>query len=233
MHRVSEEARRRLVSRGSAEGAEKTRRYFREPVATYGCTSGDATAVARELGPMLKRDLGQTFTVAGELLRGDVLEEQLVAVALLAKVKRRLTAEHMDQLDEWISCLTNWASVDSFCTRVVGALMEREPGFLERLRGWTASPSRWRRRAAAVSLVPAARRGAMLHDVLCVADLMMEDRDDMVQKGVGWLLKEASKLHRCEVREYLLGWRDRAPALVLRYASEKLPPGQRVLKTRA
>jgi len=233
LHRASEEAKRRLASRGSAEGAEKTKRFFREPVATYGCSSGDATAVADELAPTLRRDLGQLFTVADELIRGDVLDEQLVAVSLLSRVKGRLTAEHMDQLDEWISFMTNWASVDSFCTRVVGALVEREPGTLERLRGWTTSPSRWRRRAAAVSLVPAARRGAMLHEALGVADLLMEDRDDMVQKGVGWMLKEASKLHQREVREYLLGWRSRAPALVLRYASEKLPPEQRVLKTRA
>lgn len=233
MHRASEEARRMLVSRGSEEGIERTRRYFREPIATYGCRNSDAQAVADELAPALRGDLGQTMTVAGELLRGGVLEEQLVAVDLLVKVKRRLTAEHMDQLDEWVGCLTNWASVDSFCTRVVGAVVERDPGAPERLRGWAASPSRWRRRAAAVSLVTAARRGAMLRVVLGLADLLMMDRDDMVQKGVGWMLKEASKLHQREVREYLMSWRGRAPALVLRYASEKMPPGQRVLKTGA
>ena len=233
MHRASEEIRRRLMSRGSAEGVEKTLRYFRETVTTYGCSSGDAAAVAEELALTLKRDLRQTLMVAGELMEAGVLEEQWAATALLAKVKRRLTAGHMDQLDEWVSCLTNWASVDTFCTRVVSALVERNPETVERLSGWAASPSRWRRRAAAVSLVPTARRGGMLQEVLGVADLLMEDRDDMVQKGVGWLLKEASKRHQSEVREYLLAWRDRAPALVLRYASEKLPPGQRVLKTRA
>jgi 3-methyladenine DNA glycosylase AlkD len=233
MHQASEEIRRRLMSRGSTEGAEKTRRYFREPVATYGCSSSDTKAVAEELAPTLKRDLGQTLTVAGELIEAGFLEEQWVATALLAKVKRQLTAEHVDQLDEWVNSLTNWASVDTFCTQIVGPLVERNPETAERLLGWAASPCRWRRRAAAVSLVPTARRGGMLQEVFGLADLLMEDRDDMVQKGVGWLLKEASKRHRGEVREYLLAWRDRAPALVLRYASEKLPPGQRVLKTRA
>jgi 3-methyladenine DNA glycosylase AlkD len=53
----------------------------------------------------------------------------------------------------------------------------------------------------------------------------------MVQKGVGWLLKEASKEHPDEIREYLLKWREEAPALILRYASEKLPKDKRVLKT--
>ncbi len=233
MHKASEEIRRRLMSRGSADGVEKTRRYFREPVTTYGCSSSDAKAVTEELAPTLKRDLGQTLIVAGELIEAGVLEEQWVATALLAKVKRQLTAEHVDQVDDWIDSLTNWASVDTFCTQIVNALVEGKPETVGRLRGWAASPSRWRRRAAAVSLVPTARRGMMLQDVFGVADVLMEDRDDIVQKGVGWLLKEASKRHQGEVRMYLLGWRDRAPALVLRYASEKLPLGQRVLKTRA
>jgi 3-methyladenine DNA glycosylase AlkD len=55
----------------------------------------------------------------------------------------------------------------------------------------------------------------------------------MVQKGVGWLLKEASRTHPVEVRAHLQRWRTRAPALVLRIASEKLPKDQRVLKHRA
>jgi 3-methyladenine DNA glycosylase AlkD len=46
------------------------------------------------------------------------------------------------------------------------------------------------------------------------------------------MLKEASKKHPDEVREYLLRWREESPALILRYASEKLPKGKRVLKTR-
>ena len=233
MHQASEEIRRRLISRGSAEGVEKTRRYFREPVATYGCSSSDTKAVAEELAPTLKRNLGQTLTVAGELIEAGVLEEQWVATALLSKVKRQLTEEHVDRVDDWVNSLTNWASVDAFCTQIVNALVENNPETVERLRGWAASPCRWRRRAAAVSLVPTARRGGMLQEVFGVADVLMEDRDDMVQKGVGWLLKGASKRHQGEVREYLLAWRDRAPALVLRYASEKLPRGERVLKTKA
>ena len=83
-----------------------------------------------------------------------------------------------------------------------------------------------------MSLVPIARKGMMFDEALAIADRLMTDGDDMVQKGVGWLLKEASKEHPAEVRSYLLRWRGEAPALVLRYASEKLPADMRVLKTK-
>ena len=83
-----------------------------------------------------------------------------------------------------------------------------------------------------MSLVPIARKGEMLDEIFRIADRLMIDGDDMVQKGVGWLLKEASRKHPNEVREYLLKWRERTSALVLRYASEKLPKDKRVLKTK-
>ena len=116
--------------------------------------------------------------------------------------------------------------------KIIAVTVKKDPGLVERLLEWTGSENRWRRRAAAVSLVPMARRGEMLRDVFKVADRLMTDGDDMVQKGVGWMLKEASKKHPDEVREYLLRWRTESPALILRYASEKLPKGRRVLKTK-
>jgi 3-methyladenine DNA glycosylase AlkD len=91
---------------------------------------------------------------------------------------------------------------------------------------------RWRRRAAAVSLVVPARRGFYLDDVFRVAEPLMTDADDLVRKGVGWLLKEASRQHPGEVVEFLLRWRDRTSRVVLRYACELMPPAtrDRVLK---
>jgi 3-methyladenine DNA glycosylase AlkD len=51
----------------------------------------------------------------------------------------------------------------------------------------------------------------------------MKDTDIMVQKGVGWLLKEASKKHPKEVTEFLLKWKNKTTRLILNYAVEKLP----------
>ena len=55
----------------------------------------------------------------------------------------------------------------------------------------------------------------------------MTDEEDMVQKGVGWLLKEQSAHHPDEVVDYLERWAGTTSRLVLRYASEKLPPERR------
>jgi 3-methyladenine DNA glycosylase AlkD len=51
----------------------------------------------------------------------------------------------------------------------------------------------------------------------------MEDADDLVQKGYGWLLKEASKQHPQEIFDYVMARRERMPRTAFRYALEKLP----------
>jgi 3-methyladenine DNA glycosylase AlkD len=56
-----------------------------------------------------------------------------------------------------------------------------------------------------------------------IADILLHDQDDMVQKGYGWMLKEASRTHQKEVFEYVLKHKDNMPRTALRYAIEKMP----------
>ena len=59
--------------------------------------------------------------------------------------------------------------------------------------------------------------------MLELADLLLEDSDDMVQKGYGWLLKEASRKHQKEVFDYIMRNKRSMPRTALRYAIELMP----------
>jgi 3-methyladenine DNA glycosylase AlkD len=63
--------------------------------------------------------------------------------------------------------------------------------------------------------------------VFRIADLLLEDEEDLVRKAYGWLLKEASKTHQDEVFAYVVDRRDRMPRISYRYAIEKLPEEMR------
>ena len=210
--------------------AEAARRYFKEPIDSWGIPSPVCKEIAASFFSRVKGNLPLAIDVVGELHRQGVFEVAVVGDYILSRMKRHLTPSHFDIFDMWVDTLTNWANTDGMCTGLVSETVRKDPRLAKRLLQWTESKNRWRRRAAAVSLVPIARRGDMLEDTFRIADRLMEDRDDMVQKGVGWLLKEASKKHPMEVRDYLLRWRTRTSALVLRYASEKLSSDMRVLK---
>ena len=79
------------------------------------------------------------------------------------------------------------------------------------------------RRAAAVSLIVPARKGLFLNDCLEIAELLLNDNDDMVQKGYGWLLKVAADKHQQVVLNFVLARKESMPRTALRYAIEKMP----------
>ncbi len=62
-----------------------------------------------------------------------------------------------------------------------------------------------------------------LEDVFEIADILLSDKDDLVQKGYGWMLKEASRQHQREVFNYIMRKKTVMPRTALRYAIEKMP----------
>jgi 3-methyladenine DNA glycosylase AlkD len=105
----------------------------------------------------------------------------------------------------------------------VGGLIEKFPESLTELKDWTRSENRWLKRAAAVSLIIPAKKGKYLADIFEIAGNLLPDNDDMVQKGYGWLLKEASRLNQKEIFDYVVRNRKIMPRTALRYAIELMP----------
>jgi 3-methyladenine DNA glycosylase AlkD len=101
------------------------------------------------------------------------------------------------------------------------------PAYIERLKKWTMSENRWVQRASAVSLIIPAKKGLFRNDIFSIADALMDSKDDMVQKGYGWLLKECSKVYRDEVYRFVMKRKGQMPRTAFRYAIEKLPKEMR------
>lgn len=71
--------------------------------------------------------------------------------------------------------------------------------------------------------------GKFLDDIFEIAGILLLDRDDMVQKGYGWILKAASQAHQEEVFNYVMQHKAVMPRTALRYAIEKMPPALRTM----
>ena len=95
------------------------------------------------------------------------------------------------------------------------------------LKSWARSENRWMRRAAAVSLIIPARKGKFQDDILDIAGILLQDQDDMVQKGYGWMLKAASQADQKRIFDYVMSKRAVMPRTALRYAIEKMPEDMR------
>jgi 3-methyladenine DNA glycosylase AlkD len=89
---------------------------------------------------------------------------------------------------------------------------------------WMTSRNIWHRRAAAVSLIRGVRKQMFARETKAVTATLLNDADLMVQKGLGWLLREQAKYDREHALPQLRSIRKQAPRLVLRTACETLPP---------
>ena len=102
-------------------------------------------------------------------------------------------------------------------------MVAAKPARVKDVFRWAKSPKRWHRRAACVALIRGARAKQFFPEIVKLSDLLLADQDDMVQKGLGWLLRETAKYDPKRTVPYLMKIRELAPRLVLRTACETLP----------
>jgi len=98
-----------------------------------------------------------------------------------------------------------------------------KPARASRVFHWAKSRNRWFRWAACVALIQGARRKIFFFEIIRLSATLLSDEDDMVRKGLGWLLRETAKADVQRAVPYLMSIRERAPRLVLRTACETLP----------
>lgn len=206
--------------------AKNGRRAFKEEIRIYGVRTADVHRIAREsfasLRGMSKNDI---FSLCEELWRSGYNEEAFIACDWSYYVSKNYEPSDFEVFEKWVNrYVTNWAACDTLCNHTVGDFIEQYPGHVERLKRWARSGNRWTRRAAAVTLIIPARKGLFLKDIFEIADILLEDTDDLVRKGYGWMLKAASESHRDKVFEYVLSNKTVMPRTALRYAIEKMPP---------
>ena len=221
-----------LKTHGSPEHAAGVQWFFKEEVRSHGWYTADLRRYARALHKELATSQQLLLEVAERLFAGRVLEEKALAVTMLEPSLKRFGAAEFARFERWLGRVTSWADHDALAMYLIGPMLVADPARVGRPLRWASSPSRWRRRAAAVSLIHGVRRGLFYGEAVAVAETLVADRDDMVQKGLGWMLREWAKHDPRAALPVLMDIRARASRLVLRTACEKLSPGlrQRVLE---
>jgi 3-methyladenine DNA glycosylase AlkD len=208
---------------------EKTRdnaqRFFKEEVKFHGVKSALVKKIAAKYFREIKnRDKEEIFSLCENFLDTNYGEEAFIAFEWAYSLRRRYEPKDFQVFERWVSdYVDNWAKCDTLCNHTLGTFIELYPEYIKNLRDWARADNRWPRRASAVTLILPARKGEFLKEVLEISDILLKDKDDMVQKGYGWMLKEASKKHQKEIFEYVMSKKAEMPRTALRYAIEKMP----------
>lgn len=208
---------------------EKTQRtsqnFFKEKIKFYGVKTATVTKIGKEYFESIKhKTKNEIFDLCEELWQSGYIEESFIACKWSYFVHKDYEPNDFAIFEKWVdSYVNNWASCDTLCNHTVGEFLEMYPEYLSELKKWAKSQNRWMRRASAVSLIIPAKKGRFLKDILEIADILLLDKDDLVQKGYGWMLKAASQSHQKKIFDYVIGKKTIMSRTVLRYAIEKMP----------
>jgi 3-methyladenine DNA glycosylase AlkD len=220
--------RARLEAMSDPKMAAGVTNFFREPVDPIGVRSHDLQKVVAEAYRVVKKwPAAERNRLCTLLWEGGKTEEGVLVCHLYRRFSKQCAAAEFRMFERWIDrYVHNWAHCDGVSSWLLAACIADDPGLMDRLPPWTRSKNRWKRRAAAVSLLQEAKQGRNTETIFAIASMLRDDPDDMVLKGVGWLLKETYPRRPREVVSVLTQW-SMAPRLMLRYACEKMTPAHR------
>ncbi len=212
-----------LANKGQAQHAQ---RFFKTGRDEYG--EGDRFLGIRV--PLLRRLVGRfrgvTLAENLSLLKSIWHEERLLALLML--VDRYSRGDERDRVYalylRHTKYINNWDLVDSSASYIVGAhLMQRDKQPLYRL---ARSRNLWQRRIAIMSTFYMIKNH-VYDDALAIALLLKNDREDLIHKAVGWMLREIGNRHRATEEKFLQQHYQTMPRTMLRYAIEKFPERKR------
>ena len=208
----------------SAKEAEKTRGYFKSGEGQYG--AGDKFIGVRmgRLFSLAKEFIEMPVAELEKLLESTIHEIRAGAVSIMDKAsrnKKTTDARRKELFDLYMrrhDRINNWDLVDLGCLHMTGSYLYDKPRQI--LYKMAGSVSLWERRTAIVSTCYFIRQGD-LNDTFKIAELLINDKEDLVHKATGWMLRFAGDKDQKKLLQLLDKYAATMPRTLLRYSIEK------------
>lgn len=189
----------------------------------YGIRAGDTKTMARKYSNL-------SMSGCRILLKSKIHEERLTALLILIRrfergpetIRKKIYRLYIANT----KFINNWDLVDVSAPRILGEyLKDRDRSVLYTL---ARSANLWKKRISIVATYRFIKDRKEYNDTLSIADILLHDDHDLIQKGVGWMLKEVgNKISRQKLEEFLKPRYLSMPRTTLRYAIEKFPEMKR------
>lgn len=232
IQKIEREIRRFLKANADKAVITKYAKYFKEGYDPYGVAGDKLHPKIDEWFHICEEKLSrrQLLSLCDHLLSSGKYEEASIAIGFMVRLRDTYNKSLFNTVGKWFEkYITNWAHCDVACHTVLHPfLADKIIGFRD-LLAWTSSPYRWKRRAAAVTMVQDFYKGgtANVARAIQVARKLILDPEKVVQQGTGWLLREAWKKSPKKVEDFLFKWKNQASRLIIQYATEKIDKAKR------
>ena len=222
-----------LLQLANEKIAEHSQRFFKTGKGEYG--EGDIFLGIRVplLRKLVKKYRGISITEVRKLLHSKFHEERLLAVLMLVQLFKSgdesVQKQVYDLYLENTEYINNWDIVDISASNIVGAhLYEKDKAPLYDL---VQSKNLWERRISIISTFYFIRQNEF-DDTLKLAKILLNDKEDLIHKAVGWMLREVGKREIEFEEEFLQEHYKIMPRTMLRYAIEKFTETSRKMYLR-
>ena len=220
---------KKLQKISSQEKAKASSWFFKTGEGQYGFGDKFIGATVPDQREIAKEFKDLSLDDSEQLLQSDIHEERLTALFILVGKFKKASEEERKNIFELylrnLKHVNNWDLVDSSASQIVGEYVKNKK--LTLLLVLAKSESLWEKRISIISTF------AFLKDknaipTYTIADLLLSDREDLIQKAVGWALRETGKyVSEVKLKEYLKKNYKKMGRTALRYAIEKFPPETR------
>lgn len=197
----------------------------------YGLKLSDIEKIVRIIFNNNKCNHDNAIQIFKRLIASNIHDEKFAGIFFLNRIKSEFNEQTIDLFhDELSKHCDTWALLDSTCIRVIGPFLEKHEKLAEKtIEMWSNDKNLWIRRASMVILLKiiSIRKAFDEKYLFKLVEKNLKYPEDYIQKGMGWLLKTASKFKPDVIFNYLEKNKAILPRLVLRYGSEKLPKEKR------
>ena len=219
---------KRLKKLGNKKHAAISQKFFKTGPGEYG--EGDVFIGIRVpvLRKLAKEYSDLPLEDTANLLRSRIHEERLLALLLLVDSFSKGDETSRKSIYEIYlkntGFINNWDLVDTSAEHIVGAyLMDKNKAILHRL---AASEDMWERRISIMSTFHFIKRHEF-SETLKISKMLLFDRQDLIHKATGWMLREVGKRQLPAEENFLKKHYKIMPRTMLRYAIEKFPEPKR------
>ncbi|MHA1989902.1 MAG: DNA alkylation repair protein [Candidatus Hodarchaeales archaeon] len=147
--------------------------------------------------------------IAEQLFQSPYYLEGAGAIILLGRHKKyfkdaEVASLFFKRISTFFNIIDNWPHCDSLCLKVIHFILEKHRKFWSELTDhWIISDNRWLQRAALVSFTKMARKKDISDTVVKLVNQVITEDDKMIQKAIGWLLKESYSFNPDFVLEFI------------------------------
>lgn len=219
-----------LEAMADSERAAQSQRYFKTGPGEYGEGDRFLGLTMSQVSQTARRHVGLPIAELEHMLDSEWHEVRTTALAIMNAEarKKRTTPQRRRELFELYlrkhERINNWDLVDLGCHAVVGGYLIDKPRDI--LYELARSPVLWERRTAMVSCGYLIKEG-QTDDALAIAELLLGDREDLIHKATGWMLRTVGDVDRTALTGFLDRHAATMPRTALRYAIEKFEPADR------